>query len=262
MAEPATVRIPAGPSIEGSSAQERAYAYQLDEAAYGHDRTRQAGWYDREAPRRPVEIGAFAITANLVTNADYARFIAATGHPPPDVDATTWAGYRLIHPYERTRRFAWTDGIPPAGREDHPVVLVSHEDAVAYAAWLSEATGRDWQLPESRQWEKAARGPDGNIFPWGDSWDPTRLNSHDGGPFDTVPVGSFPQGASTFGLLDPAGQVFEWTSTPAGAGRYEVKGGSWDDKGCGVCRPAAGHGRPADLKHILIGFRLVRVLGS
>jgi formylglycine-generating enzyme required for sulfatase activity len=76
-----------------------------------------------------------------------------------------------------------------------------------------------------------------------------------------MPVGSFPAGASPYGLLDAAGQVFEWTATPpdpgGGRNRFLVKGGSWDDRGCGVCRPAAGHGRPAGLKHILIGFRLV-----
>jgi formylglycine-generating enzyme required for sulfatase activity len=54
--------------------------------------------------------------------------------------------------------------------------------------------------------------------------------------------------------------VFEWTATPEGPDRFIVKGGSWDDKGCGVCRPAARHARPADLRHILIGFRLVRDL--
>ena len=70
-------------------------------------------------------------------------------------------------------------------------------------------------------------------------------------------MGSYPSGASPFGLLDGAGQVFEWTSTPKGKSRYLVKGGSWDDKGCGVCRPAARHGRPKYIKHILIGFRLV-----
>ncbi len=58
-------------------------------------------------------------------------------------------------------------------------------------------------------------------------------------------------------LLDAAGQVFEWTSSPGNPGRYLVKGGSWDDKGCGVCRPAARHARPQNIKHILIGFRLV-----
>jgi formylglycine-generating enzyme required for sulfatase activity len=84
------------------------------------------------------------------------------------------------------------------------------------------------------------------------------LNSHDRGGFDTVPVGRYPRGASAFGLLDAAGQVFEWTATAHGRGHYTVKGGSWDDKGCGVCRPAARHGRPQNIRHILIGFRLVR----
>jgi formylglycine-generating enzyme required for sulfatase activity len=60
-------------------------------------------------------------------------------------------------------------------------------------------------------------------------------------------------------VLDGAGQVFEWTANAAGGtpDRFIVKGGSWDDSGCGVCRPAARHARPAALKHILIGFRLV-----
>jgi formylglycine-generating enzyme required for sulfatase activity len=84
------------------------------------------------------------------------------------------------------------------------------------------------------------------------------LNSHDAGPFDTLPVGTFSTGASPFGILDAAGQVFEWTATPAGSERFIVKGGSWDDKGCGVFRPAARHSRPVKLKHVLIGFRLVR----
>jgi formylglycine-generating enzyme required for sulfatase activity len=258
VSQPDIVEVPGGPFVQGSSAEQREYAYQLDEAAYGHSRTRQGGWYEHEAPLASTTTGAFAIMTNLVTNADYARFVAATGHPAPDVDPATWTSYGLIHPYERTRRFAWTGGVPPQGREEHPVVLVSHADAETYADWLSQQTGQVWRLPEAAEWEKAARGTDGRTFPWGDRWDPSRLNSADRGPFDTMPVGSFPDGASPFGMLDAAGQVFEWTATPAGEGRYVVKGGSWDDKGCGVCRPAAGHSRPADLKHILIGFRLVR----
>ena len=218
---------------------------------------RDSKWYEREAPRGPAETAAYEITVSPITNAEYAAFVAATGHPAPDVDPETWKGYRLIHPYERTRRHAWSNGKPPAGREQHPVVLVSHADAEAYAAWLSSVTGRRWRLPSEAEWEKAARGADGLRFPWGDDWDPKLANSHDLGPFDTVPVGRFPAGASPFGLLDAAGQVFEWTVTPAGKGRYLVKGGSWDDSGCGVCRPAARHGRPEALKHILVGFRLV-----
>jgi formylglycine-generating enzyme required for sulfatase activity len=256
---PNLVDVPGGPFIAGSDRAEREAAYDLDQAAYGHDRTRQWQWYDRERTRGPAETGAFRITRTPITNAQYAAFVAATGHRSPDVDPATWRGYKLVHPYERTRRHAWRDGAPPLGREDHPVVLVSHGDARAYAAWLGGLTGLTWRLPTALEWEKAVRGTDGRRFPWGESWDPARLNSHDRGPFDTLPVGSFPTGAGPFGLLDGAGQVFEWTGseTVKGSGRFLVKGGSWDDSGCGVCRPAARHARPAELKHILIGFRLV-----
>jgi len=254
---PSVIEIPAGPFIMGSSEADRETGYQLDEAAYGHNRTRLRGWYEAERPAGPVDTGGFAITATPITNRQYAAFIDATGRAAPDVDSDTWAAYRLNHPYERTRRHAWQDGRPPAGREDHPVVLVSYADALAYAAWLSETTGQAWRLPSEAEWEKAARGTDGRRFPWGNFWNPIVLNSHDAGPFDTLPVGSLPAGVSPFGLLDAAGQVFEWTNTSAGAGRRIVKGGSWDDKGCGVCRPAARHGRPEGLKHILIGFRVV-----
>jgi formylglycine-generating enzyme required for sulfatase activity len=258
VAPPATVPVPAGPFIAGSSADERDYGYRLDEASYGHDRTRKQGWYDRERDRESASTAAFSIMRSPVTNAEYARFVEETGHAAPDVAPATWQSYRLIHPYERTRRHAWSSGKPPPGRDDHPVVMVSWDDAAAYAAWLSARTGMPWRLPTELEWEKTARGVDGRIFPWGDEFDPERLNSHDLGPFDTVAVGSFPSGASPFGALDMSGQVYEWTASPApGDDRYLVKGGSWDDKGCGVCRAAARHGRPAALKHILVGFRLV-----
>lgn len=255
---PETVRIPAGPFVAGSERAEREHAYRLDERAYGHSVTRQQRWYEGERPRQAVEIGAFEIMKTLVTNADYAPFIVATGHRLPDVDRATWQSYGLIHPYSRTRRHAWTDSQPPKGRADHPVVLVSRADAEAYAGWLSTQLGETWRLPTELEWEKAARGTDGRWFPWGQEWDASKANTHDLGPFDTTPVGAYPNGESPFGMLDPAGNVFEWTADNEG-GRPVVKGGgSWDEKGCGVCRPAARHTRPEDLKHILIGFRLVR----
>lgn len=255
---PQTTLVPGGRFVLGSDQTEREYGYRLDEAGYGHSRTRQNAWYSREPDRQTATLPAFLITITPITNAQYQSFTSATGHPVPDVDAASWAGYRLVHPYSRTRRFAWTGGEIPQGRAAHPVVLVSYSDAVAYAAWLSRITGKNWHLPSEWQWEKAARGADGRMFPWGDDYDPARLNSHDAGPFDTVAVGHYPQGASPYGVLDMAGNVFEWTSTPAGSNHHIVKGGSWDDKGCGVCRPAARHSRPDGLKHILVGFRLVR----
>lgn len=257
---PYTVAIPAGGFIAGSSGEERELAYTLDEDAYGHRATREQSWYDQERPMAEVETDAFVIMQTPVTNAAYEAFVDATDHEAPDVDAKTWKSYGLVHPYPRTRRHAWIEGRPPEGREEHPVVLVSHDDAVAYAAWFSKATGETWRLPTEIEWEKAARGIDGYTFPWGTDWDEEALNSHDKGPFDTEPVGTYLHGASPFDMLDAAGQVYEWTATGSASGdtRFFVKGGSWDDKGCGVCRPAARHGRPADLKHILIGFRLVK----
>ena len=259
LSAPATVAVPAGAFLAGSSLRERELAYGLDARAYGHDRTRRWGWYDGERLLGTQMLSAFEIARTPVTNREYAAFIEATGHPAPNVTGGIWESYGLIHPFARTRRHAWLDGKAPPGRLDHPVVLVSHSDARAYAAWLSRVTGETWRLPTELEWEKAARGTDGRAFPWGSSYDPARLNSHDLGPFDTEPVGRYPDGASPFGMLDAAGQVFEWTATSAGSrNRYLVKGGSWDDKGCGVCRPAARHGRPVWLKHILIGFRLVK----
>lgn len=257
-AVPETVLVPSGPFTVGSDRAEREAAYRLDESAYGHSATRNRRWYEGEPDRHRESIPAFSISRAPITNREYADFVSQSGHRAPDVDSETWEAYGLIHPFERTRRHAWTDGDYQAGRGDHPVVMVARSDAEAYARWLSEVTGRVWRLPTELEWEKASRGPDGRRFPWGDEFDPALLNSHDAGPFDTLPVGLFPDGASPFGLIDAAGQVFEWTSTAAAEGRSIVKGGSWDDSGCGICRPAARHSRPDRIKHILIGFRLVR----
>ncbi len=251
------IRIPAGSFITGSDRAEREAAYKLDEAAYGHSRTRDRRWYENERDRKTLKTGAYRIMRTLVTNRQYADFVAATGEPAPNVSKPEWQGYGLIHPYERTRRHAWLGGTPPAGRNDHPVVMVSWDSAARYARWLAAKTGLNWQLPTEEQWEKAARGTDGRRFPWGESFDPTRLNSHDNGPFDTVSVDAHPNGASPYGMLDAAGQVYEWTRSTYTQDRYVVKGGSWDDSGCGICRPAARHTRPRHLKHILVGFRLV-----
>jgi len=254
---PELIEIPAGTFVMGSDAAEREMAYRLDEAAYGHSVTRERGWYDHE-PQRKVELDRFSIAKNLVTNRDYAAFLKDTGRTPPSVTREEWDGYGLIHPYERAVPYIWQSTNPPEDRADHPVVMVSFSDAQAYGAWLSARTGQNWRLPSEAEWEKAARGTEGTYFPWGNEFDADLLNSHDAGPFATVPVGSFPEGASPYGMLDAAGQVFEWTSTPARDGRHFVKGGSWDDSGCGVCRPAARHSRPDTIKHILVGFRLVR----
>lgn len=144
---PPTILIPAGPFVMGSDREEREAAYRLDEKAYRHSITRDSGWYEIEAPWTARSLPAFRITATPITNARYAAFVAATGHPVPNVDPATWARYGLNHPYSRTRRHAWTGGGLPAGRDEHPVVLVSLADARAYADWLGRMTGAVWRLP-------------------------------------------------------------------------------------------------------------------
>jgi formylglycine-generating enzyme required for sulfatase activity len=83
---------------------------------------------------------------------------------------------------------------------------------VAYCQWLSEKTGQAYRLPTEAEWEKAARGTGGRIYPWGNEWDETKLNSGEGGPGDTTPVGQYsPDGDSPYGAADMAGNVWEWT---------------------------------------------------
>lgn len=246
LAEP--LEIPAGPFWMGSTPQERELGYALDEAR-GSTAARSYRWFDNET-RQQIKLPAYRIDRTQVTQSQFRRFVQETSYPAPSVDRKTWEGYRLIHPFSRAQKYNWQDGQPPAGKQDHPVVLVDARAAEAYCAWAGGS------LPSEAQWEKAARGTDGRIFPWGDTFDPQRLNSADAGPYATEPVGSRPAGASPYGVLNMAGQVFEWTATqcPGDASRRIVKGGSWDDYP-GVTRAAARHCRPLELKHILIGFR-------
>jgi len=253
------VTIPAGPFIMGSTRAEREMGYQLDEVRGSHF-ARQYHWFESET-RRTSTLPGYRIDRTPVTQSQYRQFIRATHHPQPGVDARTWASYRLIHPYSTALRYSWRQSQPPAGREQHPVVLVTAADAQAYCTWRGKTAGKLLQLPSEAEWEKAARGTDGRIFPWGDQFDPKRLNSDDDGPGGTEPVASRTGGISPYGVADMAGQVFEWTRTlcPGDPSKRIVKGGSWDDYP-GVTRAAAHHCRPATLKHVLIGFRCVQAL--
>jgi formylglycine-generating enzyme required for sulfatase activity len=92
---------------------------------------------------------------------------------------------------------------------DHPVVCVSWDDATTYAEWLSERTCQPWRLPSEEEWEKAGRGTDGRLYPWGNAFDTVRCNA---GGADS-PVGNYPSGASPYGVQDMEGIVKEWTSS-------------------------------------------------
>lgn len=121
-----------------------------------------------------------------VTVARYSRFLRETRHPGP----TGWNG---------------ADG--PAGLAHHPVTSVTFFDVVAFALWAGRG------IPTEEQWEKAARGTDGRTYPWGSRFNVRSLNSRAAKKRGTTPVDAYPDGASPFGLLDMAGNVWEWTDS-------------------------------------------------
>lgn len=168
------VEIPAGPFLMGSDKQK-------DPAAR-----------DDELPQQTVLLPTYRIARTPVTNAQYQVFVQATGRRAPQ---------------------HWKEGRIPEGKEKHPVVYVSWQDAVAFCAWASEATGMTIRLPSEAEWEKAARGTDGRLYPWGND-KPTKEHCNLGmNVGDTTPVGSYPKGASPYGVLDAAGNVWEWTNS-------------------------------------------------
>ncbi len=255
------IAIAKGRYVSGSTPEEREQAYQDFAAAAGNDGAREDGWFDGEAERHRVELDAFRIDLLPVTNAQYAEFVADGGAPPPTMDEATWASQGFQQPWpDQVERYVWPDRAPPPEREDHPVVLVSYDDAARYCAWRGEVVGEPRRLPTADEYERAARGPEGRFYPWGNTWDAAKLNAFVGGPNDTMPVGAFPEARSVEGVLDLAGNVFHWTSTPwpPGAGRdapkRTVKGSSWEDWP-GLGRGASGHGRARTIRHVIVGFR-------
>lgn len=136
-------------------------------------------------PRRSVELEAYYIDQYHVTNAHFKKFVDATGARPP----SHWIGNQY-----------------PAAKANHPVTFVNWFDADAYCKWEGK------RLPTEAEWEKAARGADGRMFPWGNQFLPRRANVPPEGLKDTSPVDAFPEGKSPYGLYDMSGNVFQWTA--------------------------------------------------
>ncbi len=170
---------------------------------------------DDEKPQHEVDLPGFWLARYPVTVAQFRVFSEHRGYREFDPAALRSPG-------------------------NHPVVHVTWNDALEYCGWLNEKLvqfakeqerqGVLWQgledgglqatLPSEAEWEKAARGTDGRVYPWGDVFDPQRLNIDETGIGTTSAVGSFPLGASPYGVLDMAGNVWEWTRSVIG---------EWDD---------------------------------
>jgi iron(II)-dependent oxidoreductase len=201
-------------------------------------------WFENEKPQRKIYLDAYYIDETPVTNEEYQKFVLATGHRVPYGWDETWRTF-------------------PTGKNKHPVVNVSWDDANAYARW---AGGR---LPTEAEWEKAARGTDGRRYPWGNEFDETRCNLGGG----TTPVGEYSaRGNSPYGVKDMAGNVWEWCADwynenyygnsptqnpkgPASGDSHVLRGGAWNHYQVIARCAFRGWYSPVD-RDDLIGFRL------
>jgi formylglycine-generating enzyme required for sulfatase activity len=203
-----------------------------------------------EQPLHQVTVDAFQIDRYETTNAMYKAFVDAIGQKPPKL---------------------WLNGAYPPGKANHPVIYVSWHEADDFCRWAGK------RLPTEVEWEKAARGADKRIFPWGNEFDLTRANTpqrwfalKEKG--DTMPVGSFDAGKSPYGLHDMSGNVYEWVADwylPYPGNQYPnqhygsknkiVRGGSWYDclsYGCGLSAPTYNRSRfNPDIRNKGFGFR-------
>jgi len=236
----------------------------------------KAEWFAKEMPQFRAHLPGYWIDKCEVTVARYRKFCQETGREMPEAPEWGW-------------------------RDDHPIVLVTWRDAAAYARWAEK------RLPTEMEWEKAARGTDGRKYPWGSQWPPPAgsgnfcdeafarkdpafaqlstalgdppLSGYDDGYACTAPVGKFPLGASPYGALDMAGNVWEWCADwydedayqryakgdlkPPGSGTFVVlRGGSWNCFGgprhfrcAGRCHPLPAYPFAASYD---FGFRCAR----
>ncbi|VAX09099.1 hypothetical protein MNBD_GAMMA26-2285 [hydrothermal vent metagenome] len=185
-------------------------------------------WWPKSGPEHSRHLPDYYMDKYEVTNAKYEKFVAATSHRLPD------------HWVKNGNKI-------PADQEEFPITFVSWQDAVDYCEWEGK------RLPSEFEWEKAARGTDGRVFPWGDEFDKDKGNTPQHGHGKSMKVGSFDSGVSPYGLYDMVGNVFEWTSSwyrsypgnthndPNEGETYRVvKGGSWYDctyYRCGISAP-------------------------
>lgn len=196
------VRIPSGEFIRGTSDAQEATLLKLGSAVLPF-----------EKPARLIALDAYWIDVYPVTNQQFLAFVESSGYEPEGVQG---------HP-------AWRDSWA-AGQERHPAVCISRQDAYTYCDW----GGR--RLPTEAEWERAARGDDGRLFPWGNAIEEGRCNSGAAGHGLTLVVDAYPEGESPYGCLDMVGNVWEWVQDwldlpPGPSGGYYEAGPATNPRG-------------------------------
>jgi formylglycine-generating enzyme required for sulfatase activity len=240
-APPGMVAVPGGLLRMGTSQAE------------GQRWAREYGWplAVNELPQHSVTVALFFLDRTEVTNEQYAAFVEATGRPPP------------ANSFNPDGLNVWKDGRYPQALAQHPVVNVTWEDARAYCAWAGK------RLPTEAEWEWAAKGPEGRLWPWGQTFDQTRVNTKERGLDTTAPAGSDLANASWVGALDLGGNVWEWTSSlglpypydqadgrenPQRPGARVLRGGSWTDQASSAHTSGRNQFDP-ELANVNVGFR-------
>ena len=272
------VLVPAGEFVMGSNPGDIASLLRRHPKANG-------AILKDEIPKHRIFLDAFYIDKYEVTNAHFQQFVQATGYR---TQAESGGGGKI-----RTGAKTWAD-VPDAtwraprgqgssivGLEAHPVVQVSWHDARAYCTWAGK------RLPTEAEWEKAARGTDGRLYPWGNEFDGSRANFCDSNcPFEwkdtavddgsrsTTPVGNYEAGKSPYGAYDMAGNVWEWVADwydatyyrrsparnpqgPTAGTQVGLRGGSWLYTAPDF-RTTERAGVPSDRRNENIGLRCVQ----
>lgn len=196
------------------------------------------------AAKRTVDVEDFAIGRHPITQSEYRTWLvaegAAAGH-------SGWSG----------------PDADPEAQAELPALGVSFEAATAYVEWRSRQDGRAFALPTHEQWERAARGGDRRVFPWGDSWEPPYCNGPEGEAGDArpLPVGSRTQDKSPCGMMDVAGGVHEWVqgAVPHRPDQAWLRGGSWNGH-ARLARICSRLAQPRTSRGGTLGFRLVQLL--
>ena len=222
---PEMVEVPAGPFLMGSTDQQ--IADLISQGAFGD-------WVKIENPQHSLTLPRYWIGKTPVTNAQFRPFVESDGYTNQAYWTTVgwqwrergefYGGHTNLQWRERkvVKPHYWDDA--KWNGADYPVVGVSWFEALAYCRWLTKQTGIAFHLPSEAEWEKAARGTDGRIYPWGNTWEAGRCNSKEANIEGTTPVGKYPTGASPYGALDMAGNVREWCVTKCGkiTGSYNM----------------------------------------
>jgi formylglycine-generating enzyme required for sulfatase activity len=235
--EPNLVHISAGSFSMGTSEVQIERLANRDNLA---KKWKGKGYFSREGPQHTVTLESYFIGKYPVTVDEYRSFVAMGGY----LSAKYWtkAGWNWRETVGKVKPEYWEDEIF-TGNDRLPVIGVSWYEAVAYCHWLSKETGKVYRLPTEAEWEKAARGKDGRLYPWGDEFDQTRCNTRANSSDRTKPVGWYsPDGDSPYGCVDMVGNISEWTLSlfkpypyVAGDGRDNeedetervLRGGSW-----------------------------------